>query len=418
MTNNNHNERIDNYIEKHTIIDGNDIVWTGAILGSQPIYRMQIGRKVSYINIRDYLWAMEKNKGDTLEVSCKNHKCVDPAHIILTTKWENVRKRLMKNSKPSDKCRLWIAAKVNRKYGLINVDGKTMRAHRASWIAHNEGKEIPENMVIRHLCGNSLCINPDHLKPGTHRENMNDKLKHGTDSRGEKSSRSTISDELRSQIKLSKRKRGEDGYETLKQRAAKFNVSIQIVDKIDTNRTGGYILDRDGNVESESDRIKRLDKRNDRDTIAKELILTTENYEDARELLETKKIVNSNNCWEYTGCKSHDGYGRISFLGVNYRVHILRCEIKEGRKRKHDEVTRHLCHNKICFNPDHLKFGSSGENSRDARKNDHKGSKLTIENVREIKNSSDTRKELARKYNVDVTTIRDVINRKRWKHVE
>ena len=72
MDNNNHNEHIDNYIAKNTIIDGSDIIWAGTMYGSQPIHRMKIGTKVSRINIRDYLWTMEKNKGDTLEVSCKN----------------------------------------------------------------------------------------------------------------------------------------------------------------------------------------------------------------------------------------------------------------------------------------------------------------------------------------------------------
>lgn len=414
----NNNERIDNYIEKHTIIDGRDIVWTGRMNGSQPICDMEIGSDRYYINIRNYLWTMEKNKGDTLETSCKNPKCVDPAHIILITNWENVRKRLMENSKPSEKeCRLWIASKVNGKYGQIVVNGKTMGAHRASWMAHNEGKQIPENMVIRHLCGNSLCINPDHLKPGTHRENMNDKLKHGTDSRGDKSSGSTISDEIRSQIKRSKRKRGEPEYETQKQRAAKFNVSVDMITSIDCGHTGGHIPDRDGNAESESDRIKRLDKRNERRKIAKERIFTTKDYEKAEKILDTKKIVNSNNCWEYTGC-TIKCYGIIFFLGVQYRVHVLSCEIKEGRKRKSNEVTMHLCNNKICFNPDHLKFGSSSENARDARKNDHKGSKLTHDNVREIRKSSDTMKELAQKYNVSVSTIGDVIIGKTWNHIK
>lgn len=33
--------------------------------------------------------------------------------------------------------------------------------------------------VVRHLCDNKACINPDHLEPGTQKENNRDKCKNG-----------------------------------------------------------------------------------------------------------------------------------------------------------------------------------------------------------------------------------------------
>lgn len=36
----------------------------------------------------------------------------------------------------------------------------------------------PGELLIRHMCGNACCVNPDHLEPGTHAENMQDRRHH------------------------------------------------------------------------------------------------------------------------------------------------------------------------------------------------------------------------------------------------
>lgn len=38
----------------------------------------------------------------------------------------------------------------------------------------------------RHLCGNSECVNPHHLIPGTEQENSDDAVRHGTTAHGER----------------------------------------------------------------------------------------------------------------------------------------------------------------------------------------------------------------------------------------
>lgn len=49
-------------------------------------------------------------------------------------------------------------------YGLINF-----RAHRYSLLIH--GIEIPKNKVVDHICKNKACVNPEHLRVVSHREN-------------------------------------------------------------------------------------------------------------------------------------------------------------------------------------------------------------------------------------------------------
>ena len=67
---------------------------------------------------------------------------------------------------------MWIGAKNNSGYGLIQVGGILKSAHRVSYIEHNG--EIPAGMVVMHSCDNRSCINPKHLSIGTHKENTRD----------------------------------------------------------------------------------------------------------------------------------------------------------------------------------------------------------------------------------------------------
>lgn len=58
-------------------------------------------------------------------------------------------------------------------YGSFFHRGHNLRAHRIAW-ALEHGCQVPEGMVLRHLCNNKPCCNPAHLKPGTQSDNMRD----------------------------------------------------------------------------------------------------------------------------------------------------------------------------------------------------------------------------------------------------
>jgi len=68
-------------------------------------------------------------------------------------------------------------------YPQIMVNGKTHRIHRYLW-EQNHGK-IPPGMELRHTCDNPNCINPAHLVPGTHTQNMQDMVDRDRSSFGE-----------------------------------------------------------------------------------------------------------------------------------------------------------------------------------------------------------------------------------------
>ncbi|MCA9750178.1 MAG: HNH endonuclease, partial [Romboutsia sp.] len=72
---------------------------------------------------------------------------------------------------------------------LRDGDYPTIRRNRTQWIVHRYiftkwREEIPKGMEVLHNCNNTKCANPDHLRLGTHKENMQDKVKAGTQPKG------------------------------------------------------------------------------------------------------------------------------------------------------------------------------------------------------------------------------------------
>lgn len=77
-----------------------------------------------------------------------------------------------------DGCWLWTGRKTTRSgYGCFRRNGKTIPAHRVSYELFVG--PIPPGLEVRHICDNPPCVNPDHLSPGTHKENMEDMAARG-----------------------------------------------------------------------------------------------------------------------------------------------------------------------------------------------------------------------------------------------
>lgn len=67
-------------------------------------------------------------------------------------------------------CWVWVAEKDRYGYGRLRVDGKRISAHRLAY--ELLVGLIPLDLEIDHKCRNPVCVNPSHLEPVTHRENV------------------------------------------------------------------------------------------------------------------------------------------------------------------------------------------------------------------------------------------------------
>lgn len=76
---------------------------------------------------------------------------------------------------PNSGCWLWMGAVTSKGYGHLWVDGKDVLAHRESY--ERKHGPIPPGLQGRHMCATRLCVNPDHIQPGTQSDNEADKRK-------------------------------------------------------------------------------------------------------------------------------------------------------------------------------------------------------------------------------------------------
>lgn len=75
---------------------------------------------------------------------------------------------------PPDECWEWQGSRAESGHGRFWVDGRVERAHRVAYRLFVG--PIPGTEVVRHMCDNPPCINPNHLVSGTYVDNHQDML--------------------------------------------------------------------------------------------------------------------------------------------------------------------------------------------------------------------------------------------------
>ena len=71
----------------------------------------------------------------------------------------------------SETCHFWIASKTKQGYGMFSYNGKSIPAHRFSYLAYKGN--IDKEKIVHQSCNNTYCVNPEHLYLTTKSETRN-----------------------------------------------------------------------------------------------------------------------------------------------------------------------------------------------------------------------------------------------------
>lgn len=69
----------------------------------------------------------------------------------------------------ADGCWMWTASFGTEGYGQVHYEKPAQRAHRVVYMLLVG--TIPDGAQLDHTCFNRACVNPDHLRPVTHKQN-------------------------------------------------------------------------------------------------------------------------------------------------------------------------------------------------------------------------------------------------------
>lgn len=83
---------------------------------------------------------------------------------------------------PQGECWEWTGKLGEKGYALVSVKAKSIPVHRASWF-YTFG--VMPSLWLLHSCDNRKCVNPLHLREGTHADNTADMLARNRQSKGE-----------------------------------------------------------------------------------------------------------------------------------------------------------------------------------------------------------------------------------------
>ncbi len=140
-----------------------------------------------------------------------------------------------------------------------------------------------------------------------------------------------------------------------------------------------------------------------------------------------KRSKKSKDCILWTGNLTDRGYGQMQFHGKRTYVHRISYAINIGPIPEGMFIC-HTCDVRNCINPEHLFLGTAKENIQDMVRKGRNKTKLSKEQVLEIREKYKPCKskwdkncysmsKLAKEYRVGIISILKILQRKTWRHI-
>lgn len=150
-------------------------------------------------------------------------------------------RRLTKSTEPNG-CWTWSYCCDDKGYGVCSWIGEHF-AHRVSYRIYIG--PIPKGLFVLHKCDNPICVNPEHFFLGTQKQNCEDCVAKGRNSRGEVNGMTKLTtaqvEEIRSKY-FSQQRYTKGGY-TQKNLAAEYGVYQGTISAIVKGKAWKHLLE-------------------------------------------------------------------------------------------------------------------------------------------------------------------------------
>jgi hypothetical protein len=139
------------------------------------------------------------------------------------------------------------------------------------------------------------------------------------------------------------------------------------------------------------------------------------------------KSAPGNDCWNWTGYRDKDGYGKLTICRngkyTAIGAHRISYMISNNCNLTPSRICRHSCDNPRCVNPLHLIIGTTLENVLDRHRKGRSaigsknGASVLAEADIPIIRMSPSKESISR-FGISATTVSSIKNRKTWNHVD
>lgn len=160
----------------------------------------------------------------------------DPSIKLRTSQGEAARWLDEHRIYSGDECLEWPFVKDRKGYGLATLDGVQRTASNVMCRLAN-GEPPSEKHECAHTCGKGHkgCVNPNHLRWATRKENHHDKIHHGTTNRGSRNSTSKLKESEVKEIRKLK------GINTCFELAEIYSVTTSTISAIWTRKRWAWL---------------------------------------------------------------------------------------------------------------------------------------------------------------------------------